>query len=156
MKNIIIFLLFNLSCFILNAQINNDSKTIFVGLYENKPKAFINEKDEILGFFPELIQYFADKENWLVHYIFGSWTECLQRLKDNEIDIMIDVAYSEERAGLYDFNEESVFNNWGIIYRRADSDISSITNLENKRIAVMKNSIHYSGNNGIKKGMRIS
>jgi hypothetical protein len=42
--------------------------------------------------------------------------KCLDRLSIGEIDIMVDVAYSYEREMLYDFNFQSLFTNWGMIY----------------------------------------
>ena len=73
----------------------------------------------------------------------------MERLEKNEIDIMPDMAYSEERAEIYDFNNESVLINWGILYTQKDSAIQSIPDLQGKKVAVMNGSIHTVGAEGI-------
>ncbi len=63
---------------------------------------------------------------------------------------MVDVAYSDKRALLFDFNSVEVLNNWGILYVQSGSSIDSIDDLEGKNVATMKGSIHTDGDNGIK------
>ncbi len=124
--------------------------TIRVGVYENEPKIFTDDKGNWVGFWPNIIQYIANQERWKIEYVEGTWTEGLIRLENNEIDIMVDMGYSEERSLIYDFNNVSVFTNWGIIFARERGTILSFSDLENKTIAVMDNSIHYTGEFGIK------
>lgn len=121
-----------------------------VGYYDNEPKIYKDEKGNVVGIFPDLLMSIADKEKWKIEWIEGSWTECLQRLEDGEIDIMVDVAYSEERAELFDFNSVEILNNWGIIYKEEGSDIDSIDDLDGAIVAVMRGSIHTDGDGGIK------
>ncbi len=122
-----------------------------VGIYDNPPKVTFDESTgEAGGFIPEILQTIAAKEGWQIEYVFGDWTTCLNRLAAGEIDVMVDVAYSEERAALYDFNSETVFNNWGVIYRAPDVSVENISDLEGKTVGVMKGSIHTEGPNGIR------
>ncbi|MBN2127204.1 MAG: transporter substrate-binding domain-containing protein [Candidatus Diapherotrites archaeon] len=124
-------------------------KKIKVGVYDNPPKIFIDEKGNVSGFFADLIEEIARKENWNIEYVYGSWNEGLKRLETGEIDIMVDVAFSEDRAKLYEFNNETVFINWGVIYSNKNIDIQSFTDLDEKKIAVMNESIHTTGPEGI-------
>ncbi|MHA2000903.1 MAG: ATP-binding protein [Promethearchaeota archaeon] len=123
--------------------------SIRVGFYENSPKIFTNEQNEYTGFFPDLLNYIANKEGWDITYIPGSWEEGLQRLESNEIDIMPDVGYSLDRAKLYEFNNVSIVTNWATIYIPRGSPIQTIQDLQNKRIGVMAGDIDYIGPNGI-------
>ena len=125
-------------------------KELRVGQYDMKPKVFENENGKVVGIFPEILEYIAEKESWKIKYVKGSWTKCLDRLEKGEIDIMVDVAYSEERAEKYDFNNVEVLTNWGIIYVEKDSSINSIKELDGKKIATMIGSIHTDGPEGIK------
>ncbi|MBD3353375.1 MAG: transporter substrate-binding domain-containing protein [Candidatus Lokiarchaeota archaeon] len=92
----------------------------------------------------------AEEENWNIEWIEGSWTECLDQLEAGEIDMMVDVAYSKTRDDLYDFNNISVFTNWGIIYADNPGKLLTFEDLEGKTIAVMTDSIHTDGDFGIK------
>ncbi|VAW98122.1 diguanylate cyclase/phosphodiesterase (GGDEF & EAL domains) with PAS/PAC sensor(s), partial [hydrothermal vent metagenome] len=49
---------------------------------------------------------------------------------------------SKERAKKYSFTRTSLIGNWGLVYARPNSNISSLLALEGKRVAVMKNNIH--------------
>jgi signal transduction histidine kinase len=115
-----------------------------------EPKVFEDENGKVVGIFPEILEYIAEKESWKIQYIKGSWTKCLDRLEEGEIDIMVDVAYSEERAAIYDFNNVEVLTNWGIIYVDKDSNIKDIEDLDGEKIATMTGSIHTDGPEGIK------
>jgi PAS domain S-box-containing protein len=125
--------------------------TIKVGISENKPKIFINNRGKVSGFWPELIEYIADKENWTLEYVQGSWTQGLDRLKNREIDIMPDVAYTAKRSMLYDFSEATVLLSWSRLYVNKNNHvIASISDLNSKTIAVPKGSVNFEGAGGIK------
>ena len=124
--------------------------TIRVGAYENYPKIYTQPDDMIVGIFPDILAEIAKEEGWLLTWVRGSWTQCLERLEKGYLDIMVDVAYSEERATKYDFNKETLLINWGIIYTRHDIHLNSLLDLQGKTIAVMKGSIHTEGMGGIK------
>ncbi len=128
----------------------DDSVIVRVGIYENSPKIFTDETGKASGFWPDIIEYIASEEGWEIEYIPGTWEECLRRLGQNEIDIMPDVAYTEERGVLYDFSNETVYTSWSWAYTREGTDIQSILDLEGKNIAVLKGSINFEGPEGIK------
>lgn len=135
----------------LNAAVSaDDSLTVRVGIYENSPKIFTDEEGNASGFWPDIIEYIAAEEGWQIDYVPGSWTECLDRLESGEIDVMPDVAYTEERGELYDFSNETVYVSWSGVYVRERSDIQSLIDLEGKNIAVLKGSVNVEGQEGIK------
>ena len=117
------------------------SEVIKVGIYQNKPKVYLDENQKPAGFFPEILNYIAEKEAWQLEYVSCKWNKCLQGLKDGTLDLMMDVAYSSERAKTFEFNKEVVLANWSRIYSRESRDfIKSILDLGGKRVAVLKNS----------------
>jgi len=65
----------------------DDAITIKVGIYENQPKFFTDENGNASGFWPDIIEYIASQEKWEIEYVHGTWTECLERLEQNEIAI---------------------------------------------------------------------
>ena len=77
---------------------------IRVGAYENQPKIYTDESGKIVGLFPDVLTYIAQKEGWVLKYVHGTWSQCLERLEKNEIDLMSDVAFSEKRAQKYNFS----------------------------------------------------
>jgi PAS domain S-box-containing protein len=125
------------------------NRSLKVGVYENSPKIFTTDQGEVRGFFPDILTYIASEEGWEIEYVAGSWSECLDRLENNTIDLLPDVGYSDERALLYEFNNISVLTSWALIYTRPDSEIQSLDHLQNRIIGVMKDDIDYIGPNGI-------
>lgn len=152
----VIFLIFAPAFFSLllipSIEANGSGETIEirVGVYENPPKAMKDYKNEYIGIFPDLIKIIAQRENFKITWVEGTWIECLNRLSAGEIDVMIDVAYTQERAELYDFNSESVFTNWGVVYQKQGTEkIFNYIQLNNTKVAVMKSSAHYNEQGGI-------
>ena len=81
---------------------------IKVGVYANHPKIFMNVNGKVSGFWPDLIEHIAKTENWKTEYIWGTWSEGLDHLENDEIDIMPDVAFTIERNQLCTFSEDPV------------------------------------------------
>ncbi|HOJ62793.1 MAG TPA: transporter substrate-binding domain-containing protein [Spirochaetota bacterium] len=140
---VFLFIFFNFLIF------SNNKKDIKIGFYNNPPKIYKDNNGNITGYHIDIIREIAKNENWNITFIEGTWEECLTKLKKGEIDIMPDVAYSEEREKEYLFNKESVLLKWGVVYTKKDFDLENIIDLENKKIATMKGSIHTEGEKGI-------
>ena len=124
--------------------------TVRVGAYENRPKIYSNPQGVVVGIFPDILDTIAYEEGWQLDYVFGTWMQCLERLEKNQIDIMVDVAFSEERNKRYAFSDETVFLNWGTVYTRNGYTIESLPDLHGRTVAVMRGSIHTEGADGIK------
>lgn len=127
----------------------SDSSVLRIGVYDNPPKIF-KENGEIKGFWADILDHIAEEEGWQVEYVHGTWSEGLERLEKGDIDIMVDVAVSEDREEIFDFHSEDVLLNWAEIYTRPGVEVNSIFDLEGLDIAVMKSGIHYTGPLGIR------
>jgi ABC-type amino acid transport substrate-binding protein/nitrogen-specific signal transduction histidine kinase/ActR/RegA family two-component response regulator len=121
-----------------------------VGAYENHPKIYTNENGVLTGIFPDILENIAIREDWELEYVPGTLAQCFERLERNEIDIMVDVAFSEKRNEKYDFNRETIFIDWDTIFTRQGLTIKSPLDLHGKKVAVMKGSIHTDYEGGIK------
>ena len=117
--------------------------TIKVGAYQNKPLLFKDADGEIKGIFNDVLAHIAEKEDWNIEYVSGSWSQCLINLSYSEIDILGAIAYSQERKKAYDFTYEHVLTNWGQIYANKYSGIESILDLKGKKIAVLQNDVYF-------------
>ena len=120
----------------------SDGGVIKVGVYDNAPIAFRNAQGKYEGLSIEVLEYIAKMEGWDLEYIHGTWSECLERLENAEIDLQVYIAYSRERAKKYDFTSETLITNWGVIYSRPGSVIETLPDLEGKRVALLKGAIH--------------
>ncbi len=123
----------------------SENKIIKVGVYENKPKVYRANDGKITGFFPDVLNYIAQQENWQLEYVHGTWEEGLNQLKNGEIDLMVDVAISPERQVEFDFTNETVLNSWAVICVKNNSKIKSFSDLEGKKIGILKSSVYLQG-----------
>ncbi len=114
---------------------------IRIGTFPFEPFNFLDEKGMTQGLNADLLREIVKDEDWSIAFVPGSWAEGLQRLQNQEIDLMISVAYSEERNNIMDFTYESVAELWGQVFLRPDGKSQNISDLSGKRVAVMRKDI---------------
>jgi serine phosphatase RsbU (regulator of sigma subunit)/ABC-type amino acid transport substrate-binding protein len=126
-------------------------KVYRVGLFQDKPLCFQDNDGGLKGIYIDILEHVALQEGWKLKYVYNpSFEKNLESLKKGNIDIMVSIGYSEERAEIFDFTQETVLTNWGEIFVHRDSTLRSIINLADKKVAVMKGNIYYEGNHGLK------
>ncbi|HOO44878.1 MAG TPA: transporter substrate-binding domain-containing protein, partial [Deltaproteobacteria bacterium] len=118
-------------------------KKVYVGLYENKPKVYTDETGRPSGIFIEILEEIARKEQWGLVYVPCSWSECFAALEEGRIDLMPDVAFSQERGRSLDFNEDQVIESWSQVYAHSNDSINTLSDLDGKRIALLNGSIQH-------------
>jgi len=117
------------------------SRIVRAGLYENEPKVFTDAKGRPAGFFVDLLDAIGEKEGWTVVWVPMEWEAGLKALEDGHLDLMPDVAYSAERAALYDFNQVPVIESWSQLYVDPHLMIDGFSSLDAKRVAVLEGSV---------------
>ena len=117
--------------------------TIKVGLYQNVPLSFSDEKGAAKGFFIDILEYVAKKEDWTIEYHPDSWAKCLQNLENGEIDLLGGITISPQRAEQFDYSFESVQTEWGQVYTHNKFGAESILDLKLKKIAVLQGDSHF-------------
>jgi two-component system, cell cycle sensor histidine kinase and response regulator CckA len=118
------------------------AKVVRVGIYDNKPLVFRDIGGQPRGIFVDLLAAYAMRADVHLVYVYGSFSEGLERLENGGIDMMTAIGFSQERAKRFDYTLETVLNNWGEIYSTKDRKIESILDLEGKRIGVNHGDIH--------------
>jgi PAS domain S-box-containing protein len=113
------------------------------GLEQNPPLSYMNEQGKPDGLLVNLLDHVAAREGWTVVYHPDTFDRCLEKLRSGDIDLMVTIAYSKERAELYDYNQVNIVSNWGQLYALPGSKIQSYFDLEGKKIAVMRKDSHH-------------
>lgn len=151
MRRIIFFILVTfLTLGLLGWTTTPSEQVVRVGVYENPPKIYTDENGKVTGFWPELLNYIAEKEDWEIQWVHGTWEENLDRLKSNQIDILPDMGWTTERSQEYTFSSEIVLVSWSRVYVPKGSSVETILDLEGKKVAGLAGSVNFDGPEGIK------
>lgn len=134
-KKVVIFVLLLVGYPIVTSA--QSSHQLKVGVYDNPPKIFVNEKGNPDGIFIDVLKSVTAHEVITVEYITGKWSELYQMLLQGEIDVLPDMAYSRERDSLFTLSVP-VLSSWLQVFTTSESIINKIDDLNNKRIGVLK------------------
>jgi PAS domain S-box-containing protein len=130
---------------LLNPHHAGAGRTVRVGVYETKPLAYVDTDGSARGFFLDMLNIVAKKEQWNVQYVPGTWQEGLDRLKSDEIDMVLCIAYTEAREKYMDFPKEFLLLDWGLIFKPKGSKITSLLELEGKSVSALKGDVYLTG-----------
>ncbi len=112
-----------------------------VGIYQNSPKVFRDDEGIARGIFVEIIEAIAQSENLEICYVYGTWSENIRRLDNHEIDVMVDMSYSDKRAANYVLGSAPVLESWLDVYSTPQRRIHALHDLNGKNIAVLEGSM---------------
>ncbi len=125
------------------------SVEVRIALDQSPPTSFLNDQGQADGFFPDLFDRAAARLDWSLTYVPCGWQQCLDLLDAGDIDILPGIAYTRERATRFRFSEETVLGSWGQIFSRADLNLSSILDLDDRTIAVLRGDVYLQGEHGL-------
>ncbi|GAB1255904.1 hypothetical protein NBRC116494_04060 [Aurantivibrio plasticivorans] len=88
-----------------------------------------------------LLREIAKPRGWYLDYTPCQWFECIDLLKQGEIDVLPAVTYSAERDALFDFHSISVLQSWSQVYTNPGAHIRNLDDLAGLTIATPRGSI---------------
>ena len=115
------------------------AKVVRVGSFEDTFN-YVNEKGIRKGYGYELLQTLSGYTGWQFEYVTCDWSDCFEKLKNGEIDIMGDISYTEDRAAEMLFSDEPMGEEKYYLYAdlsRADISASDYKTLNGKKIGVL-------------------
>ena len=113
-----------------------------VGAFNYYPAIFKDSDGVVKGFYVDALQAVGKRENIRFEYVYGSWSEGLERIKSGDVDLLTSVAYTPERAEFLDYATTPLLTVWGELYAPLDSDLDGIRVVGGKKIAVMKSDVN--------------
>ena len=115
------------------------AKVVRVGSFEDTFN-YVNEKGARKGYGYELLETLSGYTGWQFEYVTCTWSDCFEKLKNGEIDIMGDISYTEERTREMLFSDEPMGVEKYYLYAdlsRADISASDFKTLNGKKIGVL-------------------
>lgn len=124
---------------------------IRVGVYDNAPKIWMDQASgRPQGFWPEVTRAIAEEAGWEVEWVYGEWEDLLVQLEEGGIDLLPDVAVLPSRMDRFEFIDGTYLTSWSGVYIPRDDAFSGVLDLAGSRIAVLRESSNYLGEEGIK------
>lgn len=117
------------------------SRPLRAGIYQNPPKIYTGRDGRPAGIFADILMEAAAINNWKITWVTGSWNTLLQKLDSGEIDLLPDLSHSLERAKKYRLSGIPVIQSWVQIFAPRRLELHSLSDLSNRRIAVLADSI---------------
>jgi len=124
--------------FICISSYADGKRVVRVGAFNFYPGIFMDSDGEIKGFYVDALADVSRRENIVFKYVWGSWNEGLERIKSGEVDILTSVAYTPERGVYLDYCKTPILTVWSELYVLLNSEIDSITDIQGKKVALMK------------------
>jgi PAS domain S-box-containing protein len=121
---------------------NNTTRDVVVGTWDNPPLVYRDESGLVTGLAIDILQQVATENHWNLVFHHDSWANNYDSLQNGGIDLLAVIAYSPERAKLFDYPMQTLINNWGVIYQAPEQNITSMQDLQGKRIALVPKIIH--------------
>ena len=115
------------------------AKVVRVGSFEDTFN-YVNEKGARKGYGYELLETLSGYTGWQFEYVTCDWSDCFEKLKNGEIDIMGDISYTEDRAEEMLFSDEPMGEEKYYLYAdlsRADISATDFKTLDGKKIGVL-------------------
>ena len=112
-----------------------------VGVYHNPPKLMLDDQGHPSGILGDLLLAMAALEGWQLEAVPCTWQECLTALEAGELDLLPDVAWTEERSETLAFHDEPVMHSWSQVYQRPGLSLDAIVDLDGHRVAVLEGAI---------------
>ena len=115
------------------------AKVVRVGSFEDTFN-YVNEKGARKGYGYELLETLSGYTGWQFEYVTCDWSNCFEKLKNGEIDIMGGISYTEDRTEEILFSDEPMGVEKYYLYAdlsRADISASDFKTLNGKKIGVL-------------------
>ncbi len=115
------------------------AKVVRVGSFEDTFN-YVNEKGARKGYGYELLETLSGYTGWQFEYVTCDWSDCFEKLRNGEIDIMGDISYTEDRTEEMLFSDEPMGEEKYYLYAdlsRADISASDFKTLNGKKIGVL-------------------
>ncbi len=119
--------------------------TVTVGIFPLDPLNYIDSNGKAQGFVPDLMRRIAKETGVDFRFVGCDWVKCIEKLKNGGIDMMVDVAYTPERASFMSYGAEPILNVWGQVYLPMASRVENLEDLNGSTVALM--SLDYNGQN---------
>ncbi len=124
------------------ATISLAQTTLHVGFTDNPPAVFRGDDGTPQGIYIDVMDYIAEREGWRLEYQGDLWVNNLIKLQNGELDLLLDIARSPERARIMAFSSVPLVEDWARVFVAPDLMVAGFADLAGKRVGLVRGDIH--------------
>ena len=118
----IIFIVTFFLALIHGAESNESTRVLKVGYADCDP-IFQDEAGNYSGYAVSYLEEIARYTQWEYEYIFDSWKNCLQKLANGELDLLITTHHTSTRRGQFLFSNLPMGYDYPVLYAPPHSNM---------------------------------
>ncbi|MBD3275688.1 MAG: response regulator [Candidatus Marinimicrobia bacterium] len=131
-------LLLALMLFPALSAFGQESEPIHVGIYEFEPLMTTQDNLYSRGIFIDLLEYIAAEEDWQLEYHEGTFQELVNKLHQNQIDLLPGASYTGDNSDSLVYTNETIISTWAQTYTPSRNYVQSILDLDNLTVGVVR------------------
>jgi signal transduction histidine kinase/ABC-type amino acid transport substrate-binding protein/ActR/RegA family two-component response regulator len=104
----------------------------------------MSDNERKSGYCYDYLQKVADYATWDYEYVYGTWSELLEKLENGEIDFLGGVSITQERKDTLLFPDLAMGTEEYYLYKNADDtsiSASDLSTFENKKMGLIKDNL---------------
>ena len=98
-------------------------RTVRVGLPDTDTIPTDGGENRAVAFDKDYLQAVAEYAGWDYTYVPAPWNQCLEMIKNGEIDVLLDVSKTDERLAYFNYSSESMGTEMCYLYSCADTKL---------------------------------
>lgn len=117
-----------------------ETRTVRVGCIDIENFLIIDSDGNASGYAAEYLDKISNYTGWKYEYIRGTWAECLELLKDGQIDLLMPAEYTDERSQDYLFSDDYCCMDYAALIGRKDQDefyYEDFTNFDGMTVGII-------------------
>jgi len=117
-----------------------DPQPINVGIISQPSLFFVGASGYVQGFYVDLLEDFKQRENLKISYSPVKIEEVLDKLKNNDIEMVLGLPQTSNLENLLDFSKQHLNATWGVVYVHElyGYPIHTVFDLHNKNIGIKR------------------
>ncbi|NLZ68196.1 MAG: transporter substrate-binding domain-containing protein [Spirochaetales bacterium] len=100
---------------------SDEEKLVRVGCVDIENFLEFDDQGNIYGYGADYLDEIAKYTSWKYEYLPGTWSECLEYLKEGKIDLLLPSEYTEERAKEFAFSSVSCCIDYAALLTNQDN-----------------------------------
>lgn len=121
-RAIVLIVVIGLLLFALGINISAESRVVRVGCVDTPNFMQADNDGKVWGYGVDYLEEIAKHTGWQYEYVMCTWSECLEKLKNGEIDLALPAQYTEERAEFYGYSKNQCCVDYVALFTRLDND----------------------------------